>query len=188
MSKPINRRRGRVGLAASLILLLGLTAAGCGSYGLVTAAGIAPGELERILAQPDRFRAYGCAPTIGPRAGETVAMYWDVKGDGVRIVGEDKPSRDKDRWQLIAPDQVVKVYRAVLDLVRQNETFPPRLYRILSEKGRLIGYYFSAIWGTEAPVIKVRDGLYTIREVNLERFKWGDRNIAPLLIGVGFGR
>ncbi len=181
-----NTRRGRAALAASVILVIGLGAAGCGTYGQVIPTGVSPGELERILAHPERYRAYGCAPTRGPRTGEVVAMYWDIKGDGVKIVGEKTPSRDQDRWHPIAPDQVIKVYGAVLDLVRQNETFQPRLYRILNEKGRLIGRYFSAIWGIYAPVIKVGPGLYTIREVNLERFKWGDDNDRSLFWGVGF--
>jgi hypothetical protein len=162
-----------------------MAATGCGPYGLVTPAGVGPGELERILAHPGRYRAFGCTPTRGTRTGEVVAIYWDIKGDGIKIVGEKIMSPDQDRWRPIPPDRVVQVYRAVLDLVRQNETFWPRLYRILNEKGRLIGYYFSAIYGTDAPVIKVRNNLYTIREVNLERFKWGDQYDRPLFFGIG---
>ncbi|MBU0516278.1 MAG: hypothetical protein KJ621_16060 [Proteobacteria bacterium] len=181
---PKNRQRAR--LAAGIVILgVVMAGVGCASYGLVTRAGVAPGALPRILDNPGKYTAFGCAPTTGPRAGEWVAMYWDVRGDGVKIVGERIPSPDRDRWQRLELSQVDQVWRAILGLVRQNETFTPRLYRIVSEKGRTIGYYYSAIWGWHAPVIKVRPGLYTIREVNLEKFKWGDD--PPLMrLGIGF--
>jgi len=160
--------------AGVVTLAVIMAAAGCASYGLVTQAGVAPGDLESILKNPGKYIAYGCAPTTGPRAGEWVALYWDIRGDGVKIVGEQRPSLYQDRWRRLPPDEVEQVWRSIVDLVRQNETFTPRLYLILDENGRTIGYYYSAIWGRLAPVIKVRQGLYTIREVNLERFKWGD--------------
>ncbi len=180
MANTIRRRLGTGYLAASILLVIGLTLVGCGRYGLITPAGVPPRQMEHLLAHPERYQAFGCAPTRGPRAGEWVAMYWDIKGDGVRIVGEGKPARYGDRWQLLAPDQVAKVRQAVMNLAHQHETFQPYLNRILDERGRLIGWFFSARTGATLPVNKVRKGLYTIREVFLERFKWGGDYDRPL--------
>ncbi len=157
-----------MGLGA-LLLLAAVTAAltGCGAYGTMSRAGVTSADLDRILKNPQAYIAYACAPARGVRAGEYVALYWDIRGDRFTLVPEKVPSPERHQWTRIPDADVVRIYRSIVDLNRQNETTKPVLYRILSHRGELMGYYFSAFWGSSVAVIRTGPHRYTVRPVRI---------------------
>jgi hypothetical protein len=156
------------GLGALLLLAVwGAALTGCGAYGSLSRAGVTSGELDRILKNPRAYIAYASAPSRGVRAGEYVALFWDIRGDKFTLVPEEILSPRGHRWSRISEADVVRVYQGIVELNRQNETTRPVLYRVLSRNGQLMGYFFSASWGSGVAVIRIGPHRYSVRPVRI---------------------
>lgn len=156
------------GLGAMLLLMAcGAALTGCGAYGKLSRAGVTSGDLDRILKNPRAYIAYASAPSRGVRAGEYVALFWDIRGDKFTLVPEEVQSPQGHRWTRISEADVVRVYRGIVGLNRQNETTRPVLSRVLSHDGKLMGYFFSAAWSPSVAVIRIGPHRYSVRPVRI---------------------